>query len=58
MRCQVCGKIVKKPYYWNDNPKIPIHKNLKLCGDQQLFADFLNRNIEYVNRRGPFVPLT
>lgn len=55
-QCQVCGQEIKgTPYYWDDDQRLPMHRNLRQCGPggTQGFADFLNRNVEYVNRRGP-----
>lgn len=52
--CQVCGGLIHgKPYYWNDDRRLPLHARGRLCGstDPQLFADFVNRNIEYINGR-------
>ena len=53
--CQVCGGLIHgKPYYWNDDRRLPIHANMQRCKstDPQLFADFMNRNREYINGRG------
>ena len=53
--CQICGGEIKgKPYHWNDDPRLPMHPNMTRCQslDPQLFADFMNRNVEYINRRG------
>jgi hypothetical protein len=63
--CQACGhKIKEQPYYWDGDPRLPLHANLSKCGPvvnglpgAQAFADFLNRNAEYINRRGPPVLL-
>lgn len=53
--CQICGgSIHNKPYYWDDNPSLPMHKNMRQCqGDSNVaFAGFMNRNADYLNGRG------
>ena len=52
--CQICAGTVNRPYYWNDDPRLPMHKDTRQCTDSnpQRFADFLNRNVEYINGRG------
>lgn len=58
--CQICGGLVHgQPYLWDDNPALPMHKDMTQCqGDGNLaFVGFMNRNVEYINRRGPPVLL-
>jgi len=54
--CQVCGQSIagNKVYLWNNDERLPCHPDLWRCGDRspQLFADFLNRNRDYINGRG------
>lgn len=55
MVCQICGYEIKgKPYFWDDNPQLPMHRDMTKCGDRDpaLFCDFMNRNIDFINRRG------
>jgi len=53
MICQCCGKEIKgKPYLWDDDPRLPLHKSLTTCGDGQLFVDFMNRNMDFINKKG------
>lgn len=58
--CELCGGLIKgKPYYWDGNPLLPTHPNVTRCesANPQQFADFMNRNVEYINGRGPPVLL-
>ncbi|KKN60404.1 hypothetical protein LCGC14_0532380 [marine sediment metagenome] len=53
--CQICGGLIKgKPYYWDDNSLLPMHANMTRCqgNGNVLFVAFMNRNVEYINRRG------
>jgi len=53
--CQICGGLILgKPYYWGDNPVLPMHKNMTLCqGESTIaFAAFMNRNVDYINGWG------
>lgn len=52
--CQICGGVIHSTiYYWNDDRRLPMHGNMRHCKstDPQLFANFMNRNVEYINRR-------
>ena len=57
--CQICGHpITGRTYHWDDDPRLPMHKEMTGCMKagspdvNQAFADFMNRNIEFINRRG------
>ncbi len=56
LMCQICGGLIHhgQPYYWDDNPKLPMHKDMTLCqGNSNIaFALFMNRNADYINGRG------
>lgn len=50
--CQVCGKpITGKPYYWNNDGRLPMHPSLSLYGPEalQALAEYMNRNKAYIN---------
>lgn len=54
--CQICGhEITGKAYYWDDDPRLSTHPKMTQCkadNVSQAFCDFMNRNVEYLNRRG------
>ena len=53
--CQICGGLIYSTiYYWDDDRRLPMHNNMQHCKstNPQLFADFMNRNVEYINGRG------
>lgn len=53
--CQICGGLIYSTiYYWNADRRLAMHADMRHCQstDPQLFADFMNRNREYINRRG------
>ncbi len=53
--CQICGGLIHSTvYHWNDDRRLPMHADMRHCQslDPQLFADFMNRNREYLNERG------
>ena len=52
--CQVCGGLIHSTvYYWNDDQRLPMHADMRHCKstDPQLFANFMNRNVDYINQR-------
>jgi len=61
VQCQACGQEVKgHVYYWKGDSRLPMHADLRQCGPvvnglagAQAFVEFLNRNVEYINGRGP-----
>lgn len=54
--CQVCGSLIhRRPYYWNDDPRLPMHPDMRQCrgpNPNEAFAGFMNRNVDYINGRG------
>jgi hypothetical protein len=53
--CQVCGGLIySKPYLWDGNPLLPMHRDFRQCqgrGDLA-FTSFLGRNAAYLNGQG------
>ena len=53
--CQICGGLIQgQPYYWDGNPRLPMHQDMTQCQEPnpQAFCDFMNRNVDYINGRG------
>ena len=50
--CQICGgPIHGKPYYWDNDHRLPMHQDMTQCRNPSLlqFATFMNRNVDYIN---------
>lgn len=53
--CQICGGLIHTtPHYWDDNPLLPMHRDIRHCqgNGTLLFSAFLGRNIDYIMGRG------